>query len=182
MTDRPVDRPLAWNVAGLLAEPPGAERDYDVDDVRIDLGDDLVLAEPIGGRVRLLRTNRGILAATNLRAALALQCSRCLRDVTHPVALTFQEEYLPSLDLATGRPLETADEPDVARLDDHHELDLETPVREALQLAEPIAPLCRPDCPGLCIVCGERLDEGTHDHPEDDVDPRLEALRGFRPD
>jgi uncharacterized protein len=182
VTDRPVDRPLAWNVAGLLSEAPGAERDYDVDDVRIDLGDDLALAGPIEGRVRLLRTNRGILAATNLRAALALECSRCLRDVAHPVVLTFQEEYLPSLDLATGRPLETADEPDVARLDDHHELDLETPVREALQLAEPIAPLCRPDCPGLCIVCGQRMDEGTHDHPEDDVDPRLEALRGFRPD
>jgi len=25
-----------------------------------------------------------------------------------------------------------------------------------------------------------RLDEGTHDHPEDDIDPRMEALRGFR--
>lgn len=182
MTDRPVDRPLAWNVAGLLSEAPGAERDHDVDEVRIDLGEDLSLAGPIEGRVRLLRTNRGIVAVANLRAALALQCGRCLRDIAHPVEVTFQEEYLPSLDLATGRPLETADEPDVARLDDHHELDLETPVREALQLAEPIAPLCRPDCPGLCVACGERLDEGTHDHPEDDVDPRLEALRGFRPD
>lgn len=182
MTDRPVDRPLAWNVAGLLAGAPGAERDYDVDAVRIDLGEDLALAGPTEGRVRLLRTNRGILAAATLRAALALQCSRCLRDIAQPVEVTFQEEYLPSLDLATGRPLHTADEPDVARLDDHHELDLETPVREALQLAEPIAPLCRPDCPGLCIVCGERLDEGTHDHPDDDLDPRLEALRGFRPD
>lgn len=180
--DRPVDRPLAWNVAGLLSEAPGAERDYDVDAVRIDLGEDLALAGPIEGRARLLRTNRGILAAANLRAALALQCSRCLRDIAQPVEVAFQEEYLPSLDLATGRPLETADEPDVPRLDDHHELDLETPVREALQLAEPIAPLCWPACPGLCIVCGERLDEGTHDHPEDDMDPRLEALRGFRPE
>jgi hypothetical protein len=26
------------------------------------------------------------------------------------------------------------------------------------------------------------LDEGTHDHPTDDIDPRLEALRGFKPD
>ena len=90
-----------------------------------------------------------------------------------------QEEYLPSLDLATGRPLPTDDEPDVLRLTDHHELDLEPPVREAIQLAEPIAPLCRPDCPGLCIVCGGRLDEGVHDHPDDDIDPRLEALRAF---
>ncbi len=182
MTARPLEGPLVWNVGGLLAENAGAERDHAVDGVPIGLGEDLRLAAPVEGRVRLIRTNRGILATTDLYGALALECSRCLRDVTHPVELKLQEEYLPSLEIATGRPLPMDDEPDIARLNDHHELDLETPVREALQLAEPIAPLCRPDCPGLCIVCGGRMDEGTHDHPGDDTDPRLEALRGFQPD
>jgi uncharacterized protein len=182
VTERPAEGPLAWNVAGLLGEPPGAERTYEVADVTIDLGDDLALAEPIEGRVRLIRTNRGILAMADLYAGLALQCSRCLRDVVHGVEARFQEEYLPSLDLLTGRPFPLTEEPDIARLNAHHELDLETPVREALQLAEPIALLCRPDCPGLCVVCGGRLDEGQHDHPDDDIDPRLEALRGFHTD
>ena len=182
MTERPFEGPLTWNVAGLLAEAPGADRDYEVAGVEIDLGEDLRLAEPIEGRVRLIRTNRGILAAADLYAALALECSRCLREIAHGVEVRLQEEYLPSLDIATGRPLPRDDEPDVARLSDHHELDLETPVREGIQLAEPIAPLCRPDCPGLCVVCGDRLDEGAHDHPDDDIDPRLEALRGFRQD
>jgi DUF177 domain-containing protein len=172
---------FVWNVAGLLGEPPGSERDYLVDGAPVDLGDDLRLAEPVAGRVHLTRTNRGILVRASLRAALALECSRCLRDVALPVSVEVDEEYLPSIDLATGHRLPTDDEPDVLRLTDHHELDLETPVREAIQLAEPIAPLCRPDCPGLCIVCGGRLDEGVHDHPDDDIDPRLEALRGFRP-
>ena len=181
MTGRPLDGPLAWNVSGLLAEEPGAERTYAVEDLRIDLGDDLRLAEPIDGQIHLVRTNRGILGRAQLHAALWLECSRCLRDLAFAVDIRFHEEYLPSLDLTTGRPLSRADEPDVARLNDHHELDLETPIREALQLAEPIAPLCRPDCPGLCIVCGGRLDEGSHDHPADEIDPRLEALRGFRP-
>ena len=178
----PVDAALAWNVAGLLADDPGEDRVVGVADTRIDLGDGLRLAEPIAGRVRLLRTNRGILASADLHAALDLECSRCLREVVYPVELRFQEEYLPALDIATGRPLPTDDEPDVARLTDHHELDLEPPVRDAILLAEPIAPVCRADCPGLCIVCGLRLDEGQHDHPDDDIDPRLEALRGFRGD
>jgi len=177
---RPGDGPLAWNVAGLLADGPGAERVYEVRDGTIDLGEDLRLAAPIDGSVRLLRTNRGILAATDLRTALDLECSRCLHEVVLPVEVRLQEEFLPSLDLATGRPIPTDDEPDVARLTDHHELDLEPAVRDAIIIAEPIAPLCRPDCPGLCIVCGERLDEGVHDHPADVIDPRLEALRGFR--
>ncbi|MEA2609742.1 MAG: hypothetical protein QOJ75_1985 [Chloroflexota bacterium] len=182
MTSFATDAPFLWNVGGLLGELPGAERNLQVDAATIDLGEDLSLAEPVSGHVRLLRTNRGILAHADLHAALALECSRCLRDVTIPLEIRLQEEYLPSLDIATGRPLSDAEEPDVLRLSDHHELDLETPVREAILLAEPIAPLCQPDCPGLCIVCGGRLDEGSHDHPDDDIDPRLEALRAFRSD
>jgi Predicted metal-binding, possibly nucleic acid-binding protein len=176
------DEPFLWNVAGLLGEPPGAERTDRVEGASIDLGDGLRLAEPIDGHVRLVRTNRGILANANLHTALALECSRCLREISVPVDVRLQEEYLPSLDVATGRPLLTSEEPDVLRLTDHHELDLETPVRESIQLAEPIAPLCRADCPGLCIVCGGRLDEGSHDHPDEGIDPRLEALRGFLTD
>src|SRR6266576_3744644 len=112
------DGPLIWNVAGLLADDPGADRVFDVDRATIDLGDDLRLAEPISGRVRLLRTNRGILAFADLRTVLDLECSRCLGEVAYPVEISLQEEYLPALDLATGRPLPADDEPDVARLTD----------------------------------------------------------------
>jgi uncharacterized protein len=173
---------LRWNVAGLLAESSGAERADRFDGVTIDLGLDLRLAEPVDGHLRLVRTNRGILAKASLATALDLECSRCLREIALRVEVRLQEEYLPSVDMASGRPLPTSDEPDVLRLTNHHELDLETPVREAIQLAEPIAPLCRADCPGLCIVCGGRLDESSHDHPDEAIDPRLEALRGFRTD
>ena len=179
---RPGDEPLVWNVAGLLADDPGAERVHVVAGATIDPGDGLRLASPIDGRVRFVRTNRGILATTDLRTSLDLECSRCLREVVVPVDIRLQEEYLPTLDLVTGRPLPTDDEPEVERLTDHHEIDLEPAVRDAIILAEPIAPLCRPDCPGLCIVCGGRLDEGIHDHPDDEIDPRLEALRGFQAD
>lgn len=88
-------------------------------------------------------------------------------------------EALPTVDFASGLPLDADEEPDVLRLNDHHELELESEVREAVQLAEPIAPLCREDCPGLCVVCGQELASGPHAHPDEDVDPRLEVLRGF---
>jgi uncharacterized protein len=181
---RSVGEPLTWNVAGLLSDEPGATRDYEVAGVTIDLGDELRQADPIEGHVRLARTNRGILVRADLATSLQAACSRCLRDIEVPIDIAIDEEVLPSVDLQTGRPLDIApgldDEP--LRLTDHHELDLETPVREAILLAEPIAPLCREDCPGLCPTCGERLDEGTHDHPIDDIDPRLEALRSFKAD
>lgn len=180
MSVRPSDGPFTWNVAGLLAESAGADRQYPVAGVRLDLGEDFVLAQPIDGTVRLVRSNRGILANADLGTALATECSRCLKPLTIPIRIELHEEFLPSLDLTSGRPVPTDDEPDAVRLDDHHELDLEPPIREAIWLAEPIAPVCRPDCPGLCFTCGERLDEGEHDHPDADIDPRMEALRAFR--
>ena len=182
MSVRPPDGPLTWNVAGLMADEAGMDRHYEVHDAWIDLPDERRLAEPISGVVRLARTNRGILVDARLTTVLAGECSRCLKPITTPLILEILDEYLPSLDLTSGAPLPTDDEPDALRLTDHHELSLETPVVDAIILAEPIAPVCRPDCPGLCVVCGEPLEAGTHDHPDDDVDPRLEALRAFHVD
>jgi uncharacterized protein len=182
MTARGVGDPLTWNVAGLLTEPPGATRDYEVAGATIDLGEDLRQADPIEGHVRLSRTNRGLLVQADLRTSLDAECSRCLRDIEVPIRIRLDEEALPSIDIATGLPVDPSDDPDALRLTDHHELELETPVREAIQLAEPIAPLCEPDCPGLCEVCGERLTAGPHAHADADIDPRLEALRAFKVD
>ena len=176
------DRPFAWNVAGLLSDGVGASRDYDIDDGVVALPEELVLAGPITGHVRLARTNRGILADARLTTSLAGECARCLRPLISPIDIVLNEEYLPSLDLQTGRPVDTEAEPEAMRLTDHHELDLEPSIRDAIILAEPIAPLDRPDCPGLCVVCGLPLDEGEHDHPDDEIDPRLEALKAFRPE
>lgn len=182
MTGAASDQPFLFNVAGLLGDDHGTDRTFAIEGAWIELPDDLVLAAPIDGAVRLSRTNRGIVADARLTTSLAGECARCLRPMTTPIDIRIEEEFLPSLDLASGRPLSTADEPDVLRLTDHHEVDLEGPIRDAISLAEPIAPRDRPDCPGLCLVCGDPLDEGNHDHPDDDWDPRMEALRAFKPD
>ena len=179
----PLDRdPLTWPLAGLLAEPPGAARTWPLSGVTIPLDDDLRLAGPIEGSVTVRRTNRGVLVTARLKTSLAESCSRCLRDIDVPLTLDIDEEVLPSIDIATGKALDASAEPDVLRLTDHHELELEPIVREAISLAEPIAPLCEALCPGLCVTCGERLGTGHPDHAEDDIDPRLAALRAFRVD
>jgi uncharacterized protein len=182
MSAQPSEEPLSWNVAGLLADSVGSTRTYGVSDVEIELPEGLELASPIAGRVKLTRTNRGILANARLSTTLAGECARCLRPLATPIEVVLEEEYLPSIDLSTGRPVDSASEPEALRLTDHHELDLGPSVSDAISLAEPIAPLDRPDCPGLCSVCGQPLDEGEHDHGEDEIDPRLEALKAFRPE
>jgi uncharacterized protein len=174
--------PLTFPLAGLLAEPSGTTRTYEIHGVTIPLPDDLRLAGPIEGRVDIARTNRGMLVDAALETIIEGTCARCLRDIEVPVEVAISEEVLPSIDLGTGAPLDRSAEPDVARLTEHHELELGQMVAEAISLEEPIAPLCEAACPGLCPTCGERLGPGHADHGDDAIDPRLEALRSFRVD
>lgn len=172
---------LSWNVAELLRAAPGTSREYPVGIERLPIADDLATAAPVRGSVRLASTGRGILARGHLTTALPETCSRCLTAVTSPVEVDIEEEALPSIDIDTGALVDADAEPDVLRLDDHHELDLSEAVREAISLAEPITVLCRPDCRGLCLVCGADLNaDPSHGHGEDELDPRLAALAAFR--
>jgi len=182
VTAAPDEQPLLFNVSGLLGEAPGSVRDIAFAGVTLDLGEDLVLAEPVAGGARLARTNRGLVVTGYVNAVLADTCGRCLAPVRVPLALDFEEEFLPSIDLVTGLPLHRITEPDVPRLSDHHEMNLEKPIREAIQLAAPIVPVCRPDCLGLCPLCGADRNLGPHVHADASGDPRLEALRAFHPD
>jgi DUF177 domain-containing protein len=181
MTTSPGDA-LVVNVAGLLGEPSGSHRDVAVDGVRMELGEDLRQVAPLELRARIGRTNRGVIVTGRARTSLADTCARCLVALEIPVDVPIEDEVLPSVDLQSGSPVDTAEEPEAYRLSDHHELDLEPLVREAVQLAAPIAPVCRPDCRGLCPECGVDLNAGPHDHGEATVDPRLAKLLEFRAD
>jgi uncharacterized protein len=174
--------PLVYPLAGLLAEPSGAARHYEIHGATIALPEGMRLVEPLEGDLRVNRTNRGLLVDASLSTAIAGQCVRCLRDIEIPMTVHLREEVLPSVDLATGQPVDTAAEPDVTRLTNHHELDLASLAAEAISLEEPIAALCEADCPGLCVECGARLGPDHVAHEVDDVDPRLAALRDFRVD
>jgi len=173
---------LTYPLAGLLADPPGTDRAFLLAGVTVPLDDELKLAEPIDGSLRVVRTNRGLIIHLRARTALDGSCARCLGPAVTQLRIAIDEEALPSLDLSSGQPLDRDDEPDVVRLNDHHELELEPLLREAVELAEPIAPLCRPDCPGLCVDCGERLDSAHAPHDGAAVDPRLASLAAFRVD
>jgi uncharacterized protein len=60
-------------------------------------------------------------------------------------------------------------------------IDLEPMTREAVVLGLPLAPLCRPDCKGLCPTCGAELNRGPCGCPPPATDPRWAALDALRP-
>jgi uncharacterized protein len=167
----------SFNVAGLLAEPPGATRTIQLRDHHVALGPDVELAGPIDAELRLQRTNRGILLHGEARATLRRTCARCTDPYLEEVRIGLDEEFLPSIDPATAL-LIPLDESDGAplRISPHHEIELDGVLHDELLLTEPMHPLCRADCPGLCPECGGRLDAGDHRHDATDIDPRLASL------
>jgi uncharacterized protein len=174
------------NVAGLLHETPGATRDLRLRDHYVSLGPDVELAGPLDADVHLQRTNRGILLRGSVRAPLRRTCARCNDPYVEEVTATFDEEFVPSLDPVTGAPIQppgAGNEDDRPNLiDGHHEIQLDPILHDELALTEPMHPLCRPDCPGLCVECGERLDRGDHTHGGPEIDPRLAGLAALLPE
>ena len=168
---------IVLNVAGLLQEPPGATREVVLRDRYLALRADVELAGPVDGRVRLQRTNRGILLRGFVDAPVRRTCSRCLDPFVETVHLQLAEEFLPTVDPLRGVALPPpAPDEEALPIDAQHQIDLTPVLHDELVLTEPMHPLCRPDCPGLCPGCGRHIDVGTCDCATVEPDPRLAAL------
>jgi uncharacterized protein len=120
--------------------------------------------------VRLEGLHEGILVSAGVDTLATGECVRCLDPVSIPVQVEFQELFAYSADEAF----------DFAVRDDH--VDLEPVVRDAVVLALPFQPVCRPDCPGLDPETGEKLADNPERSPREVLDPRWAALEGFTPD
>ncbi len=141
------------NVAQLLKEPIGSSRDWDIRGEEADSGIQL------NGRVRLLRTDRGILVSGKISTRVDILCSRCLTHIEYPLDLDIEEEYFPTIDVSSGTPLPLPED-DGFPIGANHILDLGEVVRQYILLATPMKPLCRDECQGLCPQCGENLNYG----------------------
>ena len=166
-----------FNVAGMLQEAPGATREVALRDRYLALGADVELAGPVDGLIQLQRTNRGILVRGTVGALLQRTCSRCLEPFVETVRIQLAEEYLPTIDAQHGVPLPPpAGDEAALPIDDRHQIDLGPVLHDELALTEPMHPLCRPDCPGLCPGCGRRMDVGSCACEVVEADPRLAVL------
>jgi uncharacterized protein len=123
--------------------------------------------ESLDLEVRLESVHEGILASARVFTTMHAECGRCLEKFTAPFEVEFQE-------LFAYTPTE-ADEYGVHG--DH--VDLEPPLRDAVVLALPFQPVCRPDCAGLDPESGEVRDAKVAAEPSAPLDPRWAALAGL---
>jgi uncharacterized protein len=166
---------MQFVVGQQLREPVGSVTHYEIRESNPSLQGENYLSE-LTGSVDFLRTDEGILASATLHCTAAAKCSRCLSDISLPLTITFQEEYLPTVDASTGELLPLPDDPDAFLIDRHQVLDLTEAVRQYQLTAEPMKSLCKPECLGLCPRCGYNLNQGPCGCPSQESDGRWAAL------
>ncbi|HLD94712.1 MAG TPA: DUF177 domain-containing protein [Anaerolineales bacterium] len=172
MTKR--DNPLRINVGFLVKANAGYSRTIEFDVGQMVLSNDLTVND-LRGAARFGRTPQGLVVEVALSGRTNAECARCLDQFELPVATEFTELYaFDERSMTDSQLLVPA----------NHQIDLAPLAREYLLLDEPITPLCRPDCKGLCPVCGANWNREQCAHqdqppadlripsPKDLIDPK----------
>ena len=131
----------------------------------------LPVPEKVDAELTLSRASTGTVFELHFRGRVHGPCFRCLTNAVVELPISAREYQ------ATN-PGESEELRTPYVVDER--LRLSEWARDALVLALPDKILCRPDCAGLCAVCGRDLNREPHEHEEASSDPRWDALAELR--
>jgi uncharacterized protein len=148
----------------------------------LDSDPDFRVAAPVSLAFDIFKDKQQFRLVGRVGTILELPCSRCLDPFTLPVDAEFDLRYHPHVDhTASGEAEREIEEDDLTTaFYEHEEIDLGQLMREQFCLSLPMKPLCRPECRGLCTVCGTNLNRDTCACTREWEDPRLGALRKLK--
>ena len=158
---------LRLNVGYIVNQSIGYSRNIAIEiPDSFDL-DDLTIKN-LEGDILISRTTEGLLLQVKGYAQTRLECVYCLENFDQILKLDFVEMYTFPSHAVDGTEL---------LLPDDLQINLAPLIREYLLLDIPISPICKPNCKGLCPVCGENLSHSTCNHEIELGDPRLSVLK-----
>ena len=108
-----------------------------------------------------------LLMKAHLKAKVKRVCSRCLKEFEAQTQAQVEERYFP---------VGTSDLPEDALTYKFDIVDITEALREGLIVTEPVQPLCKPDCKGLCPICGADRNVVNCQCETRTIDPRLQKL------
>ena len=158
---------MQFNVATLLVEPIGTSRSYAIDGTHE--------STEFSGKTNLTKTDVGILVEAQFGAVANLECARCVGFYTENLEISFEEEYLPERDIASGALQETNE--DSYWINTDHILDIQPAMAEYTALEIPLQPLCSSECRGLCTSCGTNFNTSSCTCEKNSGHPAFAALR-----
>src|SRR4051794_30652543 len=153
--------------------------------------------EPLVVQANLRKVSGGVLVEGKFTSRVVADCKRCLIEAKLELPVSFTINFVPE-SLARGEDVldeEELEEKDRGQgenggsfaLDDADEevfdgkvINLEPIVREQMLLPLPMNAVCREDCRGLCMKCGQNLNEKQCGCEMRFEDPRLAVLKNFK--
>jgi uncharacterized protein len=150
----PSQKPFRINIGFLINQPIGYSRVLPFELDEIDEGDGLFL-RAVDGSIDLIRTQDGLIARTMFDAEVDCECSRCLGSFHKKITSEFEEFFtFPHVDSSE----------DEINVPEDGNIDFEPILHDYMLMELPINPVCRPDCRGLCSICGQNLNVALCEH------------------
>ena len=125
--------------------------------------------------VQWLESEALLLAGISVSAVIEAECARCLKAVSLEISGELMYLYC-------SQDPQTIEDDEYMPVEIEHfgrVLDVMPQIEESIYTLIPTKILCREDCKGLCPNCGADLNEGECSCKNENIDPRLEALRNF---
>ncbi|HSX02683.1 MAG TPA: YceD family protein [Candidatus Saccharimonadia bacterium] len=152
------------NVRDILAEDLGYHRTYAVTGERPELPE-VRLTHDLEGEVVISRSEVGLLVKVTIKTEIELECHRCLRKFTRPIAISFTQTY--------------REEPGDDDLPiEQEQIDLAPLIQQEILVSLPIKLLCRPDCPGVEGFATEYTNDETSTRLQDQARITKGSQRG----
>jgi uncharacterized protein len=160
-------KPFRLNVGFIVHEEVGYSHRFPLEYDRAVLGDDLAL-ENFSGMIVIDRTQQGLVVRGEFSGETTLECVRCLNLFKHALRGEWTDLY--------AFTQKSVSESGLLMPEDGH-IDFAPVLREYALLEVPIKALCKPDCRGLCIECGQDLNVKDCGHNRDRDDSPFSVLK-----
>jgi uncharacterized protein len=170
---------LVVNIANIPDEGLGFQAEVTATSLQLPPTAEVELPTPVQVAGWLTKVAEQVYFHGTVRGTLAAACSRCLDLITSDFTAEMQVVYLPpstGLQIEGDEGVDAEEELDLY-MHDGTTLDLRPPVHDNVLLAFPVQPLCRPDCAGLCQVCGGNRNEVPCTCQEAEGDLRFALLK-----
>jgi uncharacterized protein len=134
-------------------------------------GSRIRFAEPVVLDAEYSCDGEGFDVSGTLSSSVIMNCTKCNEEFITPFAVDFSERFMKVSE-------EEAEEHDCYAYSGDV-LDLDKMVSDMILLNAPIYGLCRPDCKGLCPVCGTNLNHSQCSCTAEDETNPFSILKGL---
>lgn len=160
-------KPFRLNVGFIIHEEIGYSHKFPFEYKKAVLGDDLTL-ENFRGMIAIDRAQQGLVVQGEFSGDTILECVRCLKEFKHTLHGEWTELYAFNQKSVSESGL---------LMPENGHIDFAPVLREYALLEAPIKALCKPDCKGLCIECGQDLNVKDCGHSQGEDDSPFSVLK-----